>query len=351
MLAQSILTILLHLAVTLHAYESPAQVLKSAATFGLLASSAITNTGTTTVHGDVGLSPGSSISGFATVTVIGSTHVDDTQAVQAQTDATAAGVYLAGLGPPTLLASGTLDGLTLVAGVYSATTTLTLGATLPGVLTLNGANDPQSTWVFQVGSALTTGASGISTIQLTNGALACNVYWNVGTSATINVDHQIASIFIGNIVAQQSITIDSGTILGSMLALNAAVTISSGSTISAQPTCPTARPSSSPTNRPTSKTPTTKHPTSKTPTTLSPTTTSRPAAGATPQPSTRSPATTTTPTLVPSTSPTQCPQGLAPASLCGSPNVTANVPASSCLPQVIVNTSALCFLALALHKD
>ncbi len=190
--------------------------LGTAAPFAVLAGTpAVTNTGPTSITGDLGISPGSAVTGFPPGTVTGTTHAADAVAVQAQTDLTAA--YTAAAGLPVTATQGTLGGLTLVGGVYSAGG-VTLGLT--GTLTLDGQNDPSSVWVFQATSDLVTASS--SSVALINGASPCNVFWQVTSSATLGS----GSTMVGTIMALTSITMADGVHLnGRALARNGEVTL------------------------------------------------------------------------------------------------------------------------------
>lgn len=202
-----------------------------ASTFALGASSAITNTGSSIITGDVGLSPAGSITPGAW-TVIGTIHNGDAAALAARNAATAAYTDMAGrIATPI---SSTLDGQTLSPGVYSESSgTFNLAASGNGTLTLNG----NGVFIFKCSSTLVTGAGGIPTILLTGGASAGNVYWAVGSSATINVSG--SGVFQGTIVAQTSITGDGGSAQGRFLAgasgPGGAVTISAAMNINVPP--------------------------------------------------------------------------------------------------------------------
>jgi LPXTG-motif cell wall-anchored protein len=186
--------------------------LGTAQTFSVLGASNVTNTGATIANGDVGVSPGSSITGFPPGIINGTTHATDTVAAQAQSDLTTAYNVAASLTP---MQSGLTDlvGLTLTPGVYSG------GAlSLSGDLTLAGS--AQSVWVFQAASTLITGSA--SHIILTGGASVCNVFWQVASSATLGT----ASDFAGTIMAQTSVTTNTGTtVAGRLLARTGAVTL------------------------------------------------------------------------------------------------------------------------------
>lgn len=201
----------------------PPVPLLTAGNFKVLAGSTVTSTttpGTTITGGDLGLSPGTSVTGFppGVLTPPAVMHVADPTAAQAQVDLTAAYNYAAGIVlPAPQVLPGDLTGLTLAEGTYktsSSTGILSVG----GILTLTG--NSSSVFVFQIGSTLTT----LSTTQvvLSGGVLPSNVFWQVGSSATLGTN----SIFVGNIMALASITLDTGASLqGRALARNGAVTL------------------------------------------------------------------------------------------------------------------------------
>ena len=202
-------------------------VLGSAGTYGILAASAITNSvGTSIVNGNLGEYPGSTVTGAFTVT--GTTNLANGAALTAQGDALTAYNSFIAEAPGTVIPSA-LDGQTLTPGVYSFSSgAATLATSGPGTLTFNGAG----TYVIITASTITTGAGGIPTMTLTGGATAANIYWVVGSSATINSGH--AGTFQGNILAHTSITNTlGGTVNGSLIALNAAVTLSAVTTVNA----------------------------------------------------------------------------------------------------------------------
>jgi hypothetical protein len=178
----------------------------------------VTNTGPTLVNGDVGVWPGTSVTGFTGPptggSFTGTLHQTDAVAQQAQDDLTTAFNTAAGL-TPTTSGLSELAGLSLTPGVYSG------GAlSLSGNLTLAGSAD--SVWVFQAASTLTTATA--SSITMTGGASSCNVFWQVGSSATLGS----SSSFVGTIMADQAITATTGaTIAGRLLARTAAVTLDS----------------------------------------------------------------------------------------------------------------------------
>jgi hypothetical protein len=186
--------------------------------FGVLAASTVTNTGSTVINGSVGLSPGTSVTGFPPGTMSGSLYVANAVSGQAQNDLTTAYNNAAGQGPTTPIVSD-LGGQTLSAGVYNSASSIGL----TGTLTLNGGGNPASVFVFQADSSTLTTATA-SQVVLINGAQACNVFWQVGSSATLGSD----SNFVGTILANQSITVTTNvTILGRVLAENGAVTLDS----------------------------------------------------------------------------------------------------------------------------
>ncbi len=188
--------------------------------FEVLAGSTVTNTGATSVSGgSVGVSAGSSITGFPPGTVTGGAlHAADATAALAQSDLTTAYGVAAGLTCGTNLTGQNLGGLTLTPGVYCFSTS----AQLTGILTLDAQGNQNAQFVFQTGSTLTT-ASG-SSVLLINNAKAGNVFWEVGSSATLGT----GTAFSGNIMAQSSVTLTTGASLnGRALARTGAVTLDS----------------------------------------------------------------------------------------------------------------------------
>jgi hypothetical protein len=188
--------------------------LGKAASFSVLGGSTITNTGNTTMFGDLGLAPGSSVTGAPVV--LGETHIDDAVANEAKSALTTAATtaeHEASNGS----AGEDLAGHAFLPGVYTASTSLLLSS---GSVTLNAQGDPNAVFIFQIGTTLTTGSN--TSVSLTNGAQACNVFWRVGSSATLGT----GTHFVGTIMAADSITANTGaTIHGRLLAQTAAVTL------------------------------------------------------------------------------------------------------------------------------
>jgi len=181
----------------------------------VLAGSTVTNTGPTTIDRSVGVHPGTAVTGESTMTVGGTTHKADAVALQAKNDLTTAYNQAEGQTPP-IAQDDELGGETLVGGIYKHPSAMGL----TGELTLDGADDPNSIWVFQAGSTLKTGPG--ASVVLINDADPCNVFWQVGSSATIGT----TTHFVGTIMAEASITMQTGaTIEGRALARSGAVTL------------------------------------------------------------------------------------------------------------------------------
>jgi hypothetical protein len=198
-------------------------MLGTAGNFAVLAGTTVTNTATPTIidGGDVGVSPGSAITGFPPGIIVPpfTTHAADAVALQAQNDLTTAYNAAAGLAKTQDLTGQNLGGLTLVPGVYFYSSS----ALLTGTLTLNDQGNPNAQFVFQIGSMLTT-ADNSSVVTINGGPMpGCAVFWQVGSSATLGTN----TAFEGHILALTSITLNTGaTILdGSALARNGEVTL------------------------------------------------------------------------------------------------------------------------------
>ncbi len=193
--------------------------LGSAANFVILAGSTVTNTGPTIIAGgNVGLSPGSAVTGFPPGTLVTPAvmHITDPTAAQAQLDLTTAYNYAAGL-PGGAVLPGDMSGLTFTPGLYKTSSTVMLSA---GNVTLDAQGNANAVFIFQVGSTLTT--LGSTHVILAGGAQAKNVFWQVSSSATLGTN----SVFMGTILSLQSVTLDTGAALtGRALARNAAVTL------------------------------------------------------------------------------------------------------------------------------
>ncbi len=273
--------------------------LGTAGTFGVLAGSTVTNTGPTTVIGDLGVSPGTAVTGFPPGLVSGVIHAGDAVATQAQTDATTA--YNAAAGQPcdVTLTGQDLGGKTLTPGVYCFASS----AQLTGQLILDGQGNPSSVFIFQIGSTLTTAST--ASVVLINGAQPCssNIFWQVGSSATLGTN----TSFTGNILALTSITLNTGTVTtGGLYAHTGAVTLDSNNVVRHNQVCSTA-----PTATPTGVATSTATPTGVTTSTAIPT---APAPTAT-LIGTATGTATPTYTLTPASTPTPpLPEGLAPTS-------------------------------------
>src|ERR1035437_7518373 len=190
--------------------HAQAPALGTVASFAVLGGSTVTNTGPSIVGtvanpANLGVSPGSAITGFFAVDagpgiVNGAIHSNDAVAIQAQIDLTTAYNNLMSRPTTVNLTSQNLGGLTLVAGVYNFSSS----AQLTGTLTLNGLGNPNSVFIFNIGSTLTTASA--SQVSLINGATGGHVFWRVGSSATLGT----TTSFAGDILANQSITLNTG---------------------------------------------------------------------------------------------------------------------------------------------
>ncbi|HVS88415.1 MAG TPA: ice-binding family protein [Candidatus Acidoferrum sp.] len=201
--------------------------LRSACSFGVLASSQVTNVqgSPSKITGDVGVSPGTQVTGFPSGTITGTVHAGDAVAALAQGDLGVAYVDLAGrTAPAPKTVAGDLGGMTLTPGIYKSTSSLFI----TGNLTLSG----DGVYIFQIASTLTTAAEN-SQVILAGGAQDKNVYWVVGSSATLGTHTTLN----GNVLAQSSITLTTGaTLNGRALARTGAVTLDDSVIVA--PACP-----------------------------------------------------------------------------------------------------------------
>ena len=204
--------------------------LGTAQSFAVLGGSTVTNTGPSMIGGDLGVSPGSAVTGFPPGILLppGTTHAGDAVAAQAQSDTTISYNALASFAPTQNLTGQDLGGMTLLPGVYKFDSS----AQLTGALTLNALGNPAALFVFQIASTLTTASN--SSVTVINGGDACNVFWQVGSSATLGT----TTDFLGNILAQASITLNTGADItdGRALAQTGAVTLDTNTIVSSN--CP-----------------------------------------------------------------------------------------------------------------
>jgi hypothetical protein len=193
--------------------------LATASPFVVLGGSTVTNTGPSVLNGDLGVAPGTAIVGFGLPSVVnGAMHVNDGVAMQAKSDLTTAYDVAAGqpVAPANDLTGTDLGNRVLNAGAYRYTSS----AQLTGALTLDAQGDPNAQFVFEIASALTTASA--SSVVLVNGASPCNVYWQVGSSATLGT----TTAFQGNLMALTSISLNNGaTVIGRLLARNGQVSL------------------------------------------------------------------------------------------------------------------------------
>jgi type VI secretion system secreted protein VgrG len=208
------------------AWAQTAPAMGTARSFAVLGASTVTNTGATSVIGDLGVSPGTSITGFPPGTVSGTIHAADAIVTQAQVDAATAYNFLAAETCTTNLTGMDLGTLTLTPGVYCFDSS----AQLTGTLNLNAMGDPNAVFVFLIGSTLTTATN--SAVNVSGGS-PCGVYFQVGSSATLGTGTQ----FAGNIFALTSITMTTGaSVSGGSYALNGAVTMDTNAATACQGT-------------------------------------------------------------------------------------------------------------------
>lgn len=203
--------------------------LGAAENFAVLGASTVTSAGTSTIHfGNLGVSPGTAITGFPPgILLSGEIHAGDPVAAAAHADAMTAWSALGALRLDQKLSGQDLGGLTLAPGVYRFDSS----AQLTGDLKLDAQGNSEALFVFQIGSTLTTAVGSKATVI--NGADGCNVFWQVGSSATIGVD----TLFVGSMIATASITLNSNAVVwGRAIALNGAVTMDNND-VTVTPSC------------------------------------------------------------------------------------------------------------------
>jgi hypothetical protein len=204
-----------------------APALGAAGAFAVLGGSTVTSTGATALTGDLGVSPGSAVVGFPPATLTGSQQVGNATSAQAMADLTIAYNNVKGKTTSPVTVSGNLGGRTLPPGLYKSTSSLSISS---GDLTLDAQGDGDAVFLFQMASTLTT-TSGRKVI-LSGGAKSSNVFWQVGSSATLGT----TSVFKGTIMANQSITLNTGASLnGRALARIGAVTLAGNAVVMPTP--------------------------------------------------------------------------------------------------------------------
>ena len=219
--------ILLCLVATAAADVIVCPTLRSAANFTIIAASAVSNDGLTTINGNLGISPSVALTGFNPAGVInGITELGTGVSLQAQNDVTTAYNDCQGAPPTAQMTGVDLAGKTLEPGVYKFDSTAGID-TPAGILMLNGTG----VYIFQIGSALSTSEN--SRIRLINGAKARCIFWQVGSSAALGHD----SMFAGNIMAYASVNLANGvTVNGSIYARTAAISFIADS-VTGQQSC------------------------------------------------------------------------------------------------------------------
>jgi hypothetical protein len=312
--------------------------LGTAGSYSVLAGQTVTNTGPSVLQRDLGVFPKDAVTGFPPGLVLGATHRGDAVADQAQQDLTTA--YNGAAGRPTNedLTGENLGGKTLIAGVN----TFSSSAQLTGELTLDGENDPDAVFIFQIGSTLTTASA--SSINLVRGAQACNVFFQVGSSATLGTDTD----FVGTIMALTSISANSGaTINGRLLARNGSVTLDNN--VIRTPICAAATSTPSTSTTPTSTPTQTVTPTQTATATATTTVTSEPSASDTPtatvtSSATDSPSPTDSPTATVTSSATSRPTTSAPIATASETQSATDTPSATATesrrPSAIETSSA-----------
>lgn len=209
------------LALCLAAWSAPALAqtapsLGTAQPFAVLGGSTVTNTGSSVITGNLGVAPGAAVTGFPPGVVLGTTHAADAIAIQAKNDTVTAFNALGAQACTSNLTGQNLGGMTLTPGVYCFDTS----ADLTGTLTLDALGNPSAVFIFKTGSTLVT--AGASTVTMINGGQPCNVFWQIGSSATLGT----TSTMVGTLIALTSITLTTGAnVSGRTLARNGAVTL------------------------------------------------------------------------------------------------------------------------------
>ncbi len=258
--------------------------LGTAASYSVLGGQTVTNTGPTTLNANLGVSPGTAITGFPPGKAGGAIHAGDAAALQAKSDLVIAYNDAAGRAKTADIADD-LVGRTLIAGVYKSTGPIRLS----GTLTLDAQGDPSAVFIFQIPSTLITASA--SRVSMINGAQACHVFWQVGSSATLGT----TSKFVGTIMALTSISVTTGTVVnGRALARNGQVSLDNNTFTSGR--CDTTPPGTTPppTTPPVTTPPVTTPPVTTPPVTTPPVTT----------PPVTTPPVTTPPVTTPPVTPT-----------------------------------------------
>ncbi len=212
---------------TVGACSQATVALGSAGGFAVLAASTVTSTGLTAITGDLGVSPGTAVTGFPPGVVVGAIHAGDAIAAQARADLTTAYNDAAGRTLCATTVAGNLGGQTLTPGLYVSTSSLMIDA---GDLTLDALGDADAVFIFQTASTLTTTAG--RKVILAGGARPANVFWQVGTAATLGT----TSVVAGTVMADQAITLGTGaTVAGRVLVRIAAVALDGNAIVKPAP--------------------------------------------------------------------------------------------------------------------